>query len=242
MSSPEAVAPLTQLCGRFSLPAGAEPALRAFTSLLITDAAAPTSVREERAVVDDHLADSLVALDLDEVRGAKVIADIGSGAGLPGLVLAAALPDTLVWLIESSGRKCAFLERARSACGVENARVVNVRAELWNDGLEQCELVTARALAPLPVVAEYAAPLLVVGGSLVAWRGARDPAEEAAAARAATELGLEPRQIVQVHPYADTRHRHLHLMLKVRPTPRRFPRRPGMAAKRPLAARPRSGV
>lgn len=242
MSVSEAGARLAQLSERYSLPARGEPALRALMALLTGDARAPTRLRDERAVVDGHFADSLIALDLDDVRRARTIADIGSGAGIPGLVLAAALPEATVWLIESSGRKCVFLERARTACGLDNARVANVRAELWSDGLERCELVTARALAGLPVVAEYAAPLLVIGGALVAWRGARDSKEEAAAARAATELGLEPGPVLDVHPYAGARNRHLHLMLKVRGTPRRFPRRPGMAAKRPLGAPAPSGI
>ncbi len=242
MSAPEADARLAQLATRYSLPEHAERPLRALISLLSGDPSAPTSVRDERSVVDDHLADSLVALELDEVRRATTIADIGSGAGLPGLVLAAALPAATVWLIESSGRKCAFLERARTACALDNVHVANIRAELWSDGFGRCDLVTARALASLPVVAEYAAPLLGVGAVLVAWRGARDPDQEAAAARAATALGLEPRLVLEVHPYAGARNRHLHLMLKVRSTPARFPRRPGVAAKRPLGAPARGAV
>ena len=242
MSVPEGDARLDQLVERYSLRDGAESSLRALISLLATDAAAPTGVRDRRAVVDDHLADSLVALELDEVGRARTVADIGSGAGVPGLVLAAALPEACVWLIESNGRKCAFLARARAACGLDNARVANARAELWTDGLNRCDLVTSRALAPLPVVAEYAAPLLVIGGASVAWRGARDPEQEAAAARAAVELGLEPRRALKVHPYARARNRYLHLMLKVRATPERFPRRPGVAARRPLGTRVGSNV
>ena len=101
-----------------------------------------------------------------------------------------------------------------------------------------CDLVTARALAPLAVVAEYAAPLLALGGTLVAWRGRRDPVDEAAAGRAAAELGLEAREPIHVEPYPGALHRHLHVMVKVAPTPDRFPRRPGVARKRPLGAAP----
>ena len=242
MTSADGDARLAQLAERYSLPERAESALRTLVSLLATDPAAPTGVRGERTVLDDHLADSLVALELDEVRSAREVADIGSGAGLPGLVLAAALPEASVWLIESSGRKCAYLERARIACGLDNAYVTHVRAELWTDGFGRCDLVTARALAPLPVVAEYAAPLLMIGGASVAWRGSRDPEQEAAAAKAAAELGLEPQRILKVQPYADVRNRHLHLMLKVRETPERFPRRPGVASRRPLGTRAGSNV
>ncbi len=111
---------------------------------------------------------------------------------------------------------------------------VNARAESWPEGLGACDLVTARALAPLAVVAEYAAPLLALRGSMVAWRGRREPEDEAAGDRAAAELGLELGAVVRVQPYPGALHRHLHVMRKVAPTPDRFPRRPGMARKRPL--------
>jgi 16S rRNA (guanine527-N7)-methyltransferase len=148
--------------------------------------------------------------------------------------LAIALPTAAVRLVESNGRKCAFIAGAIEAGEVSNAVAIQARAESWTDGLGACDLVTARALAPLPVVAEYAAPLLAVGGALVVWRGQRDPADEAAGARAAAELGLEPGAVTRVEPYPGALHRHLHVMEKVAPTPDRFPRRPGMARKRPL--------
>ena len=138
-------------------------------------------------------------------------------------------------LVESSARKCAFLERVVAACGIENADVVHARAESWPGGLGRFEVVTARALASLDVVTEYAAPLLVEGGTLVAWRVRRDLAEEAAAARAAAILGMQAAAVVEVTPYPGAHHRHLHLMSKVMATPERFPRRPGMARKRPLS-------
>jgi 16S rRNA (guanine527-N7)-methyltransferase len=139
-----------------------------------------------------------------------------------------------VSLVESNGRKCAFIAAAIEATGATNAAAVHARAEAWPDGLEASDLVTARALARLAVVAEYAAPLLAVGGSLVAWRGRRDPEDEAAGAGAAAELGLKPGTVTRVEPYPGALHRHLHVMRKVAPTPDRFPRRPGMARKRPL--------
>jgi 16S rRNA (guanine527-N7)-methyltransferase len=198
------------------------------------DSTAPTTVTERDGILRDHLADSLVALELSEVRGAGVVADLGSGAGFPGLPLAIALPVAQVSCVESNRRKCDFIARAAEACGLGDAVAVQARAEEWRDGLEACDLVTARALASMAVVAEYAAPLLKVDGWLVAWRGQRDPDDEGAAARAAAELGLEAGPVLRVQPYPSARHRHLHLMRKVGPTPERFPRRAGMARKRPL--------
>jgi 16S rRNA (guanine527-N7)-methyltransferase len=212
--------------------------LGALLDLLVSDQSAPTTVRHPVAVIDDHLADALVALEFEPVLSASTIADLGAGAGIPGLPLAIARPNAQVTLVESNGRKCAFLERAICTCGLHNARVVNARIEAWREGLGVFELVTARALAPLAVVAEYAAPLLRVGGWLAAWRGQRDHEAERAGARAAAELGLRVVEPRHVHPYPGASHRHLHLMRKTTDTPARFPRRPGVARNRPLGARP----
>ncbi len=227
---------MNRLAERYGLSAARVAQLEALVERVATDPTAPTTVTARDRIVRDHLADSLVALELPQVRDAGVIADLGAGAGFPGLPLAIALPDAQVSLVESNGRKCAFIEHAIEACGARNATAVHARAEAWPDGRGTCDLVTARALAPLAVVAEYAAPLLAPGGVLVAWRGRRDPEDEAGGARAAAALGLEPRPPVHVAPYSHALHRHLHAMVKVAPTPDRFPRRPGMARKRPLGA------
>ena len=233
---------LATLAKSYRLPGDAGRRLALLHRLLAEDPLAPTAVRDPEKVIDDHLADSLVALELAEVRAAKALADLGSGAGVPGLPLAIALPETSVALVESASRKCAFLERAVTVCEVANARVVHARAEAWPEGLGAFDLVTARALAPLEVVAEYAAPLLAVGGTLVAWRGRRDADAEAIAARAADQLELEPGEIVQVQPFPGAENRYLHLMSKVTETPLGFPRRPGMATKRPLGRNVAPGI
>lgn len=229
------------LVGRFGLAPAVAERLQALTSLLAHDPQAATTVREPDAIIRDHLADALVALELQPVRDAASLADIGSGAGIPGFPLAIALSSAAVALVESSQRKCAFLERAAAFCRVANVTVVNARAEAWPDGFERFELVTARALAPLAVVLEYSAPLLTVGGHLVAWRGRRDEEAEAAADAAAQWMAMAPLDVYEVEPYRGVRWRHLHVFEKRGPTPSGFPRRPGMARKRPLGrpSRPR---
>jgi 16S rRNA (guanine527-N7)-methyltransferase len=203
---------------------------------LLAGSDAPTAVRDPQAVVDVHLADSLVALELPEVRQARQIADLGSGAGLPGLVLALVQPAAQVTLVESQRRKCEFLERAISALSLTNAVVVCSRAEeLGADAA--FDVVTARALASLPVLCEYAAPLLEQGGVLVAWKGAVDSSEEADGLAAAAALGLARTTVRPVVPYEGSERRTLHIFRKVAPTPAGYPRRPGMAVKRPLRAR-----
>lgn len=192
---------------------------------------------EPTAALDRHVADSLSGLEVPALREASRIADVGAGAGFPGLILAVSLPDAHVDLIESARRKTAVISRLATAAGAANAAAVTARAEDWaaSDGKAAYDVVTARAVAALPVLLEYAAPLLAVGGHLVAWKGIRDGEEERAAATAADVLGLAPAKVVQVQPFARAENRHLHVYVKVATTADRFPRRAGMAVKRPLA-------
>ena len=187
------------------------------------------------------MADSLSGLEIDNLREARRIADIGAGAGFPGLVLAIALPRAQVDLVESMGRKSAVADRLLQAAHVTGARTVTARAEDWarvlpafGGGREAYDAVTARALAPLAVLVEYAAPLLRVGGVLVAWKGARSLEEEEAGAAAASRVGLSADEVRAVTPYEGSREHHLHVFRKTSPTPSEFPRRTGMARKRPL--------
>jgi 16S rRNA (guanine527-N7)-methyltransferase len=192
-----------------------------------------TAIDEVEAGVERHLADSLAALTLPALREAPAALDLGSGAGFPGLALAAARPDLAVTLVESEGRKAEWL--ARASARFPNVRVVGERSEtLALRERDRWPAVTARAVGPLPVVLELAAPLLAPEGTLVAWRAARSAEDEAAAAGAAAALGLEVGPVTPVRPFAGAR-RHLHQFVKRAPTPGRFPRRPGRAAARPLA-------
>lgn len=225
---------ISALVHRYGLSREAAVKLRLLTESLAGDPLAPTAIRDAGQIVDRHLADSLVALELDAVRRATLPMDLGSGAGIPGLPLAAVLPNATFVLLDSSSRKCAFLERTAQACGISNVAVVQSRAESYADGRGRHDLITARAVARLDVVAEYAAPLLQIGGSLVAWGGRRSAELEAAASRAVEQLGYGELEVEAVEPYREAQHRHLYLTSKVRETPPRFPRRPGVAAKRPL--------
>jgi 16S rRNA (guanine527-N7)-methyltransferase len=230
----EVAAQIRALVLRYGLSGAAASRLEVLLWMLADDPLASTTIRDPLRIVEDHLADSLVALELRQLRSASSVVDLGSGVGLPGLALAIALPEARFALVESAARKCAFLERLVAATEASNVEVVNVRAEAWPEGLGRFDLATARALAPLDVVAEYAAPLLRRGGTLLAWRGQREPGDEEAADRAAAVLGMRPLETVPVQPYSGARNRHLTLMLKEVETPPGFPRRPGIARKRPL--------
>jgi 16S rRNA (guanine527-N7)-methyltransferase len=230
------VSRLEEVGRRFDVSPDGLEALRRVLELQASDPTAPTTVREVAAAVDRHVADSLVALELPEVADAHRIADLGAGAGWPGLALAATLPEAHAALVESALRHCRYLEKAVAAGGFANVEVVHARAEAWAEGLGVHDLVTVRAVAALPALCEYAAPLLADGGALVAWKGAVPTVEAAAGAAAAAILGLEVREVRAVEPYAAAERRTLHVFRKIAPTPDRFPRRPGMAVKRPLGA------
>jgi 16S rRNA (guanine527-N7)-methyltransferase len=228
---------LEAVAARWSLGPDATGKLSELLALVRDDPRAATSVRSPEAAADVHVADSLTALPfLDRPPAAARVADIGSGAGFPGLPVAIARPGLQLDLVESGRRKCEFMEDAARSLDLGNVAVANARAEEWarEEGRERYGVVLARAVAPLATLAEYAAPLLAPGGTLIAWKGERDEQEEQSGTAAAAELGLRPVAVEHVVPYAGSRSHNLHLYEKVRPTPARFPRRAGVARKHPL--------
>ena len=164
-----------------------------------------------------HLEESLAAATyVDRFPGS--IVDVGSGGGAPGIPIAAAFPEREVFLLEANARKCEFLESA--AGDFPNVRVVRGRAE--EQETERYGVALAKALAPPVVAVEWCLPLVAAGGAAILFVG--PTADPDAVARAATQLGGgEPEQ----HP-------GLFVVPKLEPTPPGFPRRPGIARKRPL--------
>jgi 16S rRNA (guanine527-N7)-methyltransferase len=165
-----------------------------------------------------HLDESLAAVPFVE-RYAGLVVDVGSGGGAPGLPIAAALPAREVVLLEATRRKCDFLESLVRS--FPNVRVVCGRAE--EQETEQFGVAVAKALAPPPVAAEWCLPLVAVGGAAILLVG--PSADAGAVGRVSEQLGGgEP----EVHP-------GLLVLPKLAPTPPGFPRRAGVARKRPLA-------
>jgi 16S rRNA (guanine527-N7)-methyltransferase len=165
-----------------------------------------------RALLDDSLRGADVVREHD---GAVV--DVGSGGGVPGIPLAVALPERELTLLEANARKCEFLRE----WAPPNARVVNGRAEEQESDV--FGVAVAKALAPAHVAAEWCLPLVFEGGAVVLWVG--PTADEARVAHVASQIGGE---------LAENRDGLL-VLRKVRPTPDGFPRRVGVARKRPLA-------
>jgi 16S rRNA (guanine527-N7)-methyltransferase len=214
-------------------------ALEKVLSLLAEERASVSSVRRGPRAWDIHVLDSLTGLVIPELQEAERIADVGSGSGFPGLALAVARPEAEVDLIESVERKCSFMRRAAAAAAIGNANVICERAETWAGGAgrETYRAVTARAVGRLSTLAELASPLLEEGGVLIAWKGRRDPEEEAEAERAETGTAMRLEAVLEVTPFPESRNRHLHVMRKCGLTPASLPRRPGVAKQRPYGAR-----
>lgn len=226
------------------MPAGDDPAsslsparrrsLETVLDLLAEERASVSSVVDQRAW-KVHVEDSLTGLDVPELREATRIADVGAGAGFPGLVLAVALPEAHVDLIESIGRKTSFITRAAEAATISNATAITARAEdvARGEARESYDIVTARAVGRLSTLAELASPLLRQDGLLIAWKGKRDEEEESQLERASASLAMRPEQILDVGHRAGSEHRHLHVIRKFAPTPPNLPRKSGLAKKRP---------
>lgn len=225
------------------LEAGARRRLEVVLAQLVEDPRSLTSVREPKQAWRAHVADSLTGLEVPELRAARAIADVGAGAGFPAFPLAVALPDARIDAIESVARKCGFIAAAAEAAGISNVRAVNARSEEWaretppDGGREAYDAVTARAVARLATLAELASPLLREGGVLVAWKGRRDPEEEAELERALEPTAMAAVRVLAVGELAGYEHRHLHVLRKAGRTPANLPRRPGIAKKRPFGAK-----
>jgi 16S rRNA (guanine527-N7)-methyltransferase len=186
-----------------------------------------TAIRDPDEAIERHLLDSLRALPLIDAAPPGPLADVGSGGGVPALVIAATRDSRDIHAIEATGRKAAFIAEAAEAMGVavavHAARSEELAAEgsPWRDAFA---CVCARALAHPPVAVELCAPLCRQGGRLVLWTGAQADRTAMGTAAAAVAAELEPEELAG-----------LTTLRKLEATPARYPRRPGMAAKRPLA-------
>ncbi|MCV0404245.1 MAG: 16S rRNA (guanine(527)-N(7))-methyltransferase RsmG [Chloroflexi bacterium] len=195
-----------------------------------------TRITEPSAVARDHLLDALSVLPLlDEVAPRRAI-DIGSGGGVPGIVLALARPDVRWTLVDSVRKKVDAVRSFVEALGLGNVTLVADRIEdvaRRAGSRESFDVATARACAPLPVLAEYALPLVRIGGAVIAWKGPMTEAEVDGGRRAAGLLGAE----VEVHRtgFDALGDRRFVLLRKRGRTPDGYPRRAGEPSRRPLA-------
>ena len=194
-----------------------------------------TGITDPDGILEKHFIDSIEPLRFVEIpRNARVI-DVGTGAGFPGLPLLIARPDLDLTLADSLHKRLVFLKDVLHGCGLVAERV-HARAEILGkdpDYREQYDIATARAVAPLPVLCEYCLPLVKVGGSFLAMKGASGEEELAAARGAIKKLGGAYKETRTLHlPGGDTR--TLILCQKISQTPTAYPRNGGKIAKSPL--------
>ena len=205
------------------------------------DRANVIGTRDLDGILLAHILDSLSCLLYRPLFDARRLADVGSGGGLPGIPIKIVEPELATTLVESTGKKAQFLRHVVESLSLVNVEVANARVE--DLGRARAHrgvygIVTSRAVARLSVVAEYGVPLLETGGRIVAMKGRLGQEELAEGSRAADALGARLEEIVEVPmlPAVVKKERKLVILEKIRETPAAYPRRPGVAAKRPLGA------
>lgn len=197
-------------------------------------------VRDPDEILMRHILDSLSGLYWEPLRRATLLVDVGSGGGLPGIPLKIVLAGAEVTLIEATAKKVRFMQRAVGDLGLAGVTVVNARAEAVGQDpsfREKFEIAITRAVGPLAIVLEYCAPLVRRGGTVLAMKGHLENDELRGGDRAATALGLEAGEVIPVPWLKETEveNRNLVLFKKIKSTPDAYPRRPGLAKKRPLS-------
>jgi 16S rRNA (guanine527-N7)-methyltransferase len=187
-----------------------------------------TAITDPEGIKTKHFADSLLLLEHLELTDETVI-DVGAGAGFPGIPLKITCPGIKLTLLEATRKKVGFLEHIIKTLGLTGTAAVWARAEDYAAShREAFDLAVARAVADLRILAELCLPLVKVGGTFAAWKEVAIEPEIASAQKALGVLGGELSAVEQ-HP-----RRSLLIIKKVRPTPPRYPRRPGVAKKQPL--------
>jgi 16S rRNA (guanine527-N7)-methyltransferase len=196
-----------------------------------------TSIRDPEGVRTKHFLDSFSCALAWKENPPRRMVDVGTGAGLPGIPLKILYPAMRLTLVESVGKKANFCRHAVEALKLDGVEVLSVRAEELGQNpshREAYEWAVARAVANLPVLAEYLLPLVQVGGTMLAQKGESGPAEAQRAEKAFHLLGGEVRQLIPVTLPGVVEQRYLVVVDKVAATPPQYPRTPGIPTKRPL--------
>jgi 16S rRNA (guanine527-N7)-methyltransferase len=200
-----------------------------------------TAIRDPQEVRTKHFLDSLTCLLAIRDTPLEQVIDVGTGAGFPGIPLKIACPKMRLTLVESVGKKADFCRHVVNVLQLEGVRVIQERAEVLGQSKEHRELydwAIGRAVALMPVLAEYLLPLVRVGGRMLAMKGESGPAEAHSAEQAMRVLGGHLRQLIPVTLQGVADDRYLVIVDKIAATPQSYPRRVGIPAKQPLSTGP----
>ncbi|MGC1376599.1 MAG: 16S rRNA (guanine(527)-N(7))-methyltransferase RsmG [Anaerolineales bacterium] len=196
-----------------------------------------TAIRDVEGIRTKHFLDSFSAVQAWKANPPTRLVDVGTGAGLPGIALKILYPSMRLTLVESVGKKANFCLHIVKTLALENVEVLAVRAEdvgQMPGHREKYDWAVARAVAAMPVLAEYLLPLVKVGGGILAQKGESGPAEAQAAEKALKMLGGRLRQLVKVELPGVADERYLVIVDKTAATPPGYPRRAGVPAQKPL--------
>jgi 16S rRNA (guanine527-N7)-methyltransferase len=196
-----------------------------------------TAIRDPQEIHIKHFLDSLTCLMALRESPIERLIDVGTGAGFPGIPIKIIYPKMQLTLVESVGKKAEFCRHVVKILDLHGVEVVQERAEALGQNpsyRQQYDWGVARAVAILPVLAEYLLPLVRVGGSMLAMKGESGPAEAHSAERALRVLGGHLRQLMPVTLPGVVEERYLVVIDKVAATPNGYPRKVGVPAKRPL--------
>ena len=196
-----------------------------------------TAIRDYEGIRTKHFLDSLTVLSEMTSPVPSRVVDVGTGAGFPGLPLKIVMPDLHLTLVESVGKKVDFCRHMVETLRLENVELVTARAEdigQMEKYREKFDWAIARAVAVMPVLAEYLLPLVRVGGCILAQKGENARAETQSAERAFCILGGNLRRIRSLTLPGVVDERYLVVVEKKAATPKQYPRRAGIPAKKPL--------
>lgn len=196
-----------------------------------------TAIDQAKKIRTKHFLDSLTCLKAMQDTPMEQVIDVGTGAGFPGLPLKIVYPQMHLTLVESVGKKANFCQHIIDTLQLESVEVLTERAEIVGTMPEhraRYDWALARAVAVLPVLAEYLLPVVKMGGRMLAMKGESGPAEAHAADRAIRLLGGHLHQLLPVHLPGVEEDRYLVVIDKVAATPDKYPRRVGIPSKRPL--------
>ncbi len=196
-----------------------------------------TAITDPDEIYIKHFVDSLSCLQVERFRPPGNIIDVGPGAGFPGIPLKIVYPQFQMTLVESIGKKMEFCRHVVSSLGLDGVDFVQARAEHLGKNVahrERYDWAIARAVAILPVLLEYLLPFIKLGGRAIVQKGETGPAEAHSAEKALSILGGEIKQVLPVELPRVSEDRYLIVVEKVACTPEKYPRKPGIPAKRPL--------